>query len=86
LTKSTKFSIIDNMDATTTTPHRHAKRMVEWCEENISEKEYHHPQLAGFKAGGDGWEIYAGSHGASAFIEDEALQAFFMLAFAFIKE
>lgn len=70
----------DAVDVTMIT-NQSAIRMIDWCEGNISESTYMFPHLSGIKVGCDKWEIYAyGSH-ANAYIEDEALQAFFMLAF-----
>ena len=60
----------------------YALQMATWCTQNVSKLDFAYTLLDGIKVGGKGWQIYESpGDDAIAYIEDEALHAFFMLTF-----
>lgn len=55
--------------------------IIEWCEENISPREYSLPFNSGNKVGGNGWEIAATGKTVFIHIDDPSLATFANLKF-----
>lgn len=57
------------------------QNVVDWCDENISERQYYLPSKAGLRVGGVGWEVLTTGTNVELRCKDETLGTFLALKY-----